>query len=93
MDIAELKENIVEATLDYRKNKVVLKIKPDAEISVDATNAEFLAGKLHDWDLTNEGNKISITKESIMEWWEKVPELMTAINKKVVEVVNAPLGK
>ena len=93
MDLSLLQENIVTAKLDYRGFAVNLSIKPDADASGKETNGEFLEIKLSDWDITDKGNKVPITLESLTEMSKKSPELFAAILKKVLDVVNAPLGK
>jgi hypothetical protein len=93
MDLSALQENIVPAKLDYRGFAVNLKIRPDADASGKETNGEFLEIKLSDWDITDKGDKVAITLENLTDISKKSPELFAAILKKVLEVVNAPLGK
>lgn len=90
MDLSELRENIVETKLKYRGFEINLKIKPDAATEEGVTNIEYLVAKLHDWDITHEGNKLPISEKTMNEM---SVELFTAILNKVFEVVNAPLGK
>lgn len=93
MNIQDLKDNVVTETLEFRdKFKVTLKIKPDADVPEGdaATNAQYIAAKLGDWDLTDGGKKLPITKENLEAM---PPVLFTAILMKISEVQNAPLGK
>jgi hypothetical protein len=93
MDLSQLRENIVDAKLDYRGSVVNLKVKPDADASKTENNGEYLAVKLADWDITDKGNKVAIDFESLKEMSDVSPELFTAILRKVLDIVNAPLGK
>lgn len=67
MDLAELKENIITETLDYRGQKVVCGFAPDVLTSADGelAVAEYVFKALKSWDITVEKVPLEISVHAL----------------------------
>lgn len=93
MDLAKLKENVVEETITYRGEKIVVGIKPDVFTAADADlpTVEYIVKGLDSWDITNDGDALEISAETLQSL---IPEaLRLAIFDRILEVRDAGMGK
>lgn len=93
MDIQKLKENRIEETIDYRGEIIKLELSPDVYTSDDAglKVAEYVAKGLRSWDITDKGDPLVITPETLST---VIPDaLLTVIFDRILTLKEAGMGK
>ncbi len=93
MDISKLKEDVVDTSIDFGKEKVKLGIKPNVYTSEDGKLSveQYVAKGLGYWDVFDNKKELPITAE-IMK--SGIPDtLLSKIFDKIIEVKQASMGK